>query len=123
MLELLTAVVTCYLVFLLWLLPQMMATVPMDTKYWKVKILAALVAAVPVYLGLKWCVYKSAGLELRERKSLVVPGKEKKYRLFWFALGAGIVFLVLMVYYYAYFPGSFDWDNLDPVVADPKSSV
>lgn len=113
MLELLTAVVTCYLVFLLWLLPQMMATVPMDTKYWKVKILVALVAAVPVYLGLKWCVYKSAGLELRERKSLAVPGKEKKYRLFWFALGAGIVFLVLMVYYYAYFPGSFDWDNLD----------
>ena len=113
MLELLTTVVTCYLVFLLWLLPQMMATVPMDTKYWKVKILVALVAAVPVYLGLKWCVYKSAGLELRERKSLAVPGKEKKYRLFWFALGAGIVFLVLMVYYYAYFPGSFDWDNLD----------
>ena len=78
MLELLTAVVTCYLVFLLWLLPQMMATVPMDTKYWKVKILAALVAAVPVYLGLKWCVYKSAGLELRERKSLAVSGKREE---------------------------------------------
>ncbi len=32
MLRILTAAVTCYLVFLLWLLPEMMETVPMDTK-------------------------------------------------------------------------------------------
>lgn len=51
MLGLLTGLVTCYIVFLLWLIPQMMAAVPMDTKYWKVKLLAALVMLIPVYLG------------------------------------------------------------------------
>ena len=32
LLTLLTVAVACYLVFLLWLLPEMMETVPMDTK-------------------------------------------------------------------------------------------
>lgn len=125
MLRLLTAAVTCYLVFLLWLLPQMMAAVPMDTKYWKVKILAALVMCVPVYLGLLWCVYRFSGIELRCAQTLVSGGsaseaaqsfrcsQEKRRLLFWFALGFGLVFLWLMLYFYAYFPGSFDWDNLD----------
>ena len=66
MLIILTAAVTFYLVFLLWLLPEMMETVPMDTKYWTVKILAALLMTVPVYLGLQWCVYRLSGVELKE---------------------------------------------------------
>ena len=38
MLLLLTAAVAFYMVILLWLIPEMMEAVPMDTKYWKVKI-------------------------------------------------------------------------------------
>ena len=37
MLLLLTAAVAFYMVILLWLIPEMMEAVPMDTKYWKVK--------------------------------------------------------------------------------------
>ena len=66
MLELLTGLVTCYLIFWLWLIPQMMAAVPMDTKYWKVKLLAALVMLIPVYLGLQWGVYRCSGMILSE---------------------------------------------------------
>ena len=65
-LTLLTVAVACYLVFLLWLLPEMMETVPMDTKYWKVKILAAVLMAVPAYLGLQWCAYRLSGARLKE---------------------------------------------------------
>ena len=120
MLTILTAAVTCYLVFLLWLLPEMMETVPMDTKYWKVKILASLLMAVPVYLGLQWCVYRFSGTGLKENvpfeaASGKVPAdkKEKRRRRLWFLFGFGLVFAWMMVYFYAYFPGSFDWDNLD----------
>ena len=126
MLTLLTVVVACYLVFLLWLLPEMMETVPMDTKYWKVKILAAVLMAVPAYLGLQWCAYRFSGAQQKEGDGApAVPadgtavsaeaadGKEKKRRRLWFLFGFAIVFAWLMVYFYAYFPGSFDWDNLD----------
>ena len=127
MLIILTAAVTFYLVFLLWLLPEMMETVPMDTKYWTVKILAALLMTVPVYLGLQWCVYRLSGVELKESGAGTdsIPDenagenrdaaekKEKMRRRFWFFLGFSLVFAWLMVYFYAYFPGSFDWDNLD----------
>ena len=127
MLTILTAAVTFYLVFLLWLLPEMMETVPMDTKYWTVKILAALLMTVPVYLGLQWCVYRLSGAELKESGAGTdsIPDenagenrdaaekKEKMRRRFWFLLGFSLVFAWLMVYFYAYFPGSFDWDNLD----------
>ena len=122
MLTILTAAVTCYLVFLLWLLPEMMETVPMDTKYWKVKILAAVLMYVPVYLGLQWCTYRFSGCTCMEKNgSLPCDGmsgketdrKEKRRQRLWFLLGAGLVFAWLMVYFYAYFPGSFDWDNLD----------
>ena len=113
MLELLTGLVTCYIVFLLWLIPQMMAAVPMDTHYWKVKILAALVMLVPVYLGLQWCVYRFSGVTLKETVPYSDPKKERARLLFWFGLGFAAVFAWMMVYYYAYFPGSFDWDNLD----------
>ncbi|OUQ17777.1 glycosyltransferase family 39 protein [Lachnoclostridium sp. An138] len=127
MLTILTAAVTFYLVFLLWLLPEMMETVPMDTKYWTVKILAALLMTVPVYLGLQWCVYRLSGAELKESGAGTdsIPDenagenrdaaekKEKMRRRFWFFLGFSLVFAWLMVYFYAYFPGSFDWDNLD----------
>ena len=126
MLTLLTVVVACYLVFLLWLLPEMMETVPMDTKYWKVKILAAVLMAVPAYLGLQWCAYRFSGAQQKEGNGApAVPadgtavsaeaadGKEKKRRRLWFLFGFAIVFAWLMVYFYAYFPGSFDWDNLD----------
>ena len=112
MLGLLTGLVTCYIVFLLWLIPQMMAEVPMDTRYWKVKLLAAFLMLVPVYLGLQWGVYRCSGRSLPET-SLSDPGKERKRRIFWAVLGFGVVFAWMMVYFYAYFPGSFDWDNLD----------
>ena len=110
MLRLLTAAVTIYFVILLWLIPEMMETVPMDTKYWKIKILAALLMLVPVYLGLIWGVYKCSGLKLHLKEA--APESRKKL-LLWFVIGFGLVFLWMMVYYYAYFPGSFDWDNLD----------
>ena len=119
MLTILTAAVTCYLVFLLWLLPEMMETVPMDTKYWKVKILASLLMAVPVYLGLQWCVYRFSGVSLKESLPCGGDGlekstaKEKRRRRLWFLFGFSLVFAWMMVYFYAYFPGSFDWDNLD----------
>ncbi len=116
MLRILTAAVTCYLVFLLWLLPEMMETVPMDTKYWKVKIAAALLLLVPVYLGLRQCVYRFSGWQLKkepEETGGCTGQKDRKRCLFWFGLGFGIVFLWMMIYYYAFFPGSFDWDNLD----------
>ena len=125
-LTLLTVAVACYLVFLLWLLPEMMETVPMDTKYWKVKILAAVLMAVPAYLGLQWCAYRFSGAQQKEGNGApAVPadgtavsaeaadGKEKKRRRLWFLFGFAVVFAWLMVYFYAYFPGSFDWDNLD----------
>ena len=135
-LTLLTVAVACYLVFLLWLLPEMMETVPMDTKYWKVKILAAVLMAVPAYLGLQWCAYRLSGARLKEGSGSgasagaaaagetaaaggmavsvgAADGKEKKRRRLWFLFGFAVVFAWLMVYFYAYFPGSFDWDNLD----------
>ncbi len=113
MLLLLTAVLTVYLVFLLWLLPEMMEALPMDTKYWKVKILAALLLAAPVFCLLLWGAYLASSVKLRLPAGKEAGGSEKKRRLLWFAAGFGIVFLWLMVYEYAYFPGSFDWDNLD----------
>ena len=113
MLELLTGLVTCYLVFLLWLIPQMMAAVPMDTKYWKVKILVALVMLIPVYLGLQWGVYRCSGMILSETSPCTDPKKERRRLIFWAVLGFSAVFIWMMVYFYAYFPGSFDWDNLD----------
>ena len=101
----LTTVVTIYLVGLLWLLPEMMEAVPMETKYWKVKILATAVMLVPVYLALVWGAYKCRNFQLKkaEHKRLAV----------WFLVGFGIVFAWLMLYFYAYFPGSFEWDNSD----------
>ncbi len=113
MLELLTGLVTCYLIFWLWLIPQMMAAVPMDTKYWKVKILAALVMLIPVYLGLQWGVYRCSGMILSETSPCTDSKKERRRLIFWAVLGFGAVFIWMMVYFYAYFPGSFDWDNLD----------
>lgn len=113
MLELLTGLVTCYVVFLLWLIPQMMAAVPMDTKYWKVKLLAALVLLIPVYLGLQWGAYRCSGVILSETSPYTDPKKERRRLIFWAVLGFGAVFIWMMVYFYAYFPGSFDWDNLD----------
>ena len=127
-LTLLTVAVACYLVFLLWLLPEMMETVPMDTKYWKVKILAAVLMAVPAYLGLQWCAYRLAGAQRKEGSGAsagtaaagetavsadMADGREKKRRWLWFLFGFAVVFAWLMAYFYAYFPGSFDWDNLD----------
>lgn len=110
MLRVLTAVVACYLVFLLWLVPEMMEAVPMDTKYWSVKILAALLMVVPAYAALLYGVYKCSSLKLCLKQEN--SGKKGRKKLFFF-LGFIVVFLWLMIYYYAYFPGSFDWDNLD----------
>ncbi len=116
---LLTAVVTIYLVFLLWLLPEMMETVPMDTKYWKVKILVAVILAVPVFLTLLWGAYKCRNLQLKTGQQVLGAESEqekkarKKRLMLWFLFGFGVVFLWMMLYYYAYFPGSFEWDNND----------
>lgn len=129
MLLLLAGLAACYLVFLLWLLPEMMGTVPMDTKYWKIKMLAALLMLVPVYAVLIWGAYRCRGLWIRLGDGGGTAGndgehtgslggkiqeKAEKRRLrLWFLFGFALVFLWLMVYYYAYFPGSFDMDNLD----------
>ena len=113
---LLTAVVTIYLVILLWLIPQMMEAIPMDTKYWKVKMLAAVLMLVPVFCGLLWGAFRCRNVRLRlaAGQGTAVEEKPGKKRLWlWFLFGFAVVFLWLMVYYYAYFPGSFDWDNLD----------
>lgn len=145
----LTALVTLYVVILLWLIPEMMETVPMDTRYWKVKLLAAFLLLFPVYGGLLWGAYRCASMricvgeieefyryrllgrplrrsalagktgDLAEGKRSETQEEEKENRegvrrlWMWFLFGFGLVFLWLMVYYYAYFPGSFDWDNLD----------
>lgn len=113
MLRILLAVVTAYVVLGLWLIPQMMRAVPMDTKYWKVKILAALLMLIPVYLGLRWGACRFSGRALPESQRAETPGTEKKRCLLWFGIGFLLVFAWMMVYFYAYFPGSFDWDNLD----------
>ncbi len=117
MLLLLTAVTALYLVLLLWLLPEMMEAVPMDTKYWKFKILAALLMLVPAYGALLWGAYRCSKISLELKRTAPVEEADKKAerrRLgLWFLFGFSLVFLWLMVYYYAYFPGSFDWDNLD----------
>lgn len=113
---LLTAVVTIYLVILLWLIPQMMEAIPMDTKYWKVKMLAAVLMLVPVFCRLLWGAFRCRNVRLRlaAGQGTAVEEKPGKKRLWlWFLFGFAVVFLWLMVYYYAYFPGSFDWDNLD----------
>lgn len=113
---LLTAVVTIYLVILLWLIPQMMEAIPMDTKYWKVKMLAAVLMLVPVFCGLLWGAFRCRNVRLRlaAGQGTAVEEKPGKKRLWlWFLFGFAVVFLWLMFYYYAYFPGSFDWDNLD----------
>lgn len=126
MLLFLTAVVTLYMVILLWLIPEMMEAVPMDTKYWKVKILAALLMLAPVFGLLLWGAYRcsSAGIQVgaweefagnRLFKRAASLEEKKKQRRLWrcFLISFCLVFLWLMLYYYAYFPGSFDWDNLD----------
>lgn len=125
---LLTALVTLYIVILLWLIPEMMETVPMDTKYWKVKLLAAVLLLLPVFAGLLWGTYRCAPAVLRignmegfykyrlfrRGKAETKEERQQMQRLWlWFLIGFGLVFLWLMVYYYAYFPGSFDWDNQD----------
>lgn len=123
---LLTAVVTFYLVILLWLAPEMMETVPMDTKYWKFKAIFALLMLVPVFAGLLWGAYRCASVNLKIgaaadftqgklfQRTKTEEGKQRTRKLWlWFLFGFGLVFLWLMVYDYAYFPGSFDWDNLD----------
>ncbi len=123
---LLTAVVTLYIVILLWMLPEMMETIPMDTKYWKVKILTALLMLAPVYVLLLWGAYRCFLVKITTgtwegftENRLLGGGKteERKQCLrlirLWFLMGAGVTFLWLMVYYYTYFPGSFDLDNLD----------
>lgn len=126
MLLLLTAAVTLYTVILLWLIPEMMEAVPMDTKYWKVKILAALLMLVPVFGVLLWGAYRCSSVEIqvgaweeftgnRLFKKAASLEEKKKQRRLWrcFLISFCLVFLWLMLYYYAYFPGSFDWDNLD----------
>lgn len=126
MLLLLTAAVTLYAVILLWLIPEMMEAVPMDTKYWKVKILAALLMLVPVFGVLLWGAYRCSSAEIqvgaweefagnRLFKKAASLEEKKKQRRLWrcFLISFCLVFLWLMLYYYAYFPGSFDWDNLD----------
>ena len=127
MLLLLTAAVAFYMVILLWLIPEMMEAVPMDTKYWKVKIAASILFLLPVYAGLLWGAYRCSFLSVRTgtweefeksrlfRRKGAENGQEKenRRRWRWFLLGFGLTFLWLMLYYYAYFPGSFDWDNLD----------
>lgn len=126
MLLFLSAVVTLYIVILLWLIPEMMEAVPMDTKYWKVKILAALLMLVPVFALLLWGAYRCSSVgfktgtweefsENRLLKKAKTGEEQKKQQRLWgcFLAGFGIVFLWFMLYYYAYFPGSFDWDNLD----------
>ena len=62
---LLTAAVAFYMVILLWLIPEMMETVPMDTKYWKVKIAASILFLLPVYAGLLWGAYRCSFLSVR----------------------------------------------------------
>jgi len=104
----LTGIVTIYLVILLWMIPEVMEAVPMDTKYWKVKILAAAVMLVPTFPILLWFAYKCRNVQIPEKKP-----ENKKRLLLWLLFGFGVVFAWMMVYYYAYFPGSFDWDNLD----------
>ncbi|NBK94124.1 hypothetical protein D5278_19535 [bacterium 1XD21-13] len=130
MLLLLTAVVALYIVIGLWMLPEMMEAVPMDTKYWKVKIIAAFLLLLPVFAGLLWgawrCSFVSLGIgtwEEFEKSTLLrrrgkgereQEEKDRAGRLWlWFLIGFCLTFLWLMVYYYAYFPGSFDWDNVD----------
>ena len=65
MLLLLTAAVAFYMVILLWLIPEMMEAVPMDTKYWKVKIAASVLFLLPVYAGLLWGAYRCSFLSVR----------------------------------------------------------
>lgn len=126
MLLLLTVAVTLYTVILLWLIPEMMEAVPMDTKYWKVKILAALLMLVPVFGVLLWGAYRCSSAEIQVgaweefagnrlfKKVASLEEKKKQRRLCrCFLISFCLVFLWLMLYYYAYFPGSFDWDNLD----------
>lgn len=112
MLRILTALTAFYLVFLLWLLPEMMEAVPMDTKYWKFKIPAALLMLLPAYGALLWGAFCCSRIRLGIGRALEGQTEKRRLRL-WFLFGFGLVFLWLMVYYYAYFPGSFDWDNLD----------
>ena len=142
-LRILTAIVTVYIVFLLWLLPEMMEEVPMDTKYWPVKIAVSLIMLVPVYLALRWCEYRFADVKVKSAAYESAPDcsaaagrkgdasdpeadaiedhldaaskkiSDRKRRIFWFAVGAVIVFAVMMVWFYAFFPGSFDLDNSD----------
>ena len=50
---------------------------------------------------------------LSETSPCTNPKKERRRLIFWAVLGFGAVFIWMMVYFYAYFPGSFDWDNLD----------
>ena len=50
---------------------------------------------------------------LSETSPCTDPKKERRRLIFWAVLGFGAVFIWMMVYFYAYFPGSFDWDNLD----------
>ena len=99
---LLTAVVTLYIVILLWMLPEMMETIPMDTKYWKVKILTALLMLAPVYVLLLWGAYRCflillVGLmaESVAAAVLLVIGKIKRDReipfLPFLLLGMGVV--------------------------------
>lgn len=126
MLLLLTAVVTLYMVILLWLIPEMMEAVPMDTKYWKVKILAAFLMLAPVFALLLRGAYRcsTVGIQVgtweefegnRLFKRAASLEEKKKQKRLWrcFLISFCLVFLWLMLYYYAYFPGSFDWDNLD----------
>ena len=107
MLLLLTAAVAFYMVILLWLIPEMMEAVPMDTKYWKVKIAASILFLLPVYAGLLWGAYRCSFLSVRTgtweefeksrlfRRKGAENGQEKenRRRWRWFLLGFGLTFL------------------------------
>ena len=110
MLLLLTAVVALYIVIGLWMLPEMMEAVPMDTKYWKVKIIAAFLLLLPVFAGLLWgawrCSFVSLGIgtwEEFEKSTLLrrrgkgereQEEKDRAGRLWlWFLIGFCLTFL------------------------------
>lgn len=102
--KLYSALLSGYIVGLLWLVPSLVKDT-YSIRFGLIKLIVAIISGIIIYICLNKAYEKFDF-------TIVVDKNENKKYFMWFIIGFSISFLIMMLYFYAFFPGSFTSDNI-----------
>lgn len=103
-----------YAIGLVWVLPALVDKVPVDKAAWVWKIPLGVLGIVFGYFALQLAAYGFSNVRLQVYDlQLKEASKHKKRncKIIWFFIGFLITFGIMMIYWYAYYPGGASTDN------------